>query len=161
MTARLGQCIMRDCADEEGAIEDIALRLLARREHSRDELGRKLRARGFANEAIAPVLDRLVAEGALNEARLVEHYVAERAAKGFGPLRIRAELREKGLSDALVRDELDTWRERWPEQLAEVHERRFGAEPAADRAELARRARFLEQRGFPADLIRRLLWRNH
>jgi len=152
---------MRDCADEEAALEDVALRLLARREHSRDELSRKLRARGFAVEAIAPLLDRLVAEGVLNEARLVEHYVAERAAKGFGPLRIRAELRDKGLSDALIAAELDAWREQWPERLAETHEHRFGAEPAGDRAELARRARFLEQRGFPADLIRRLLWRNH
>lgn len=151
---------MCDCIDENAAIEAVALRLLAQREHSHRELSRKLHARKLDPALIEPLLERLEAEGALDEARLTGHYVAERAEKGFGPLRIRAELREKGVSDALIESELDQWRERWPDQLARVHDRRFGPARAQDRAEMARRGRFLEQRGFPTDLIRRLLWRN-
>lgn len=138
--------------------EPQALRLLAIREHSRRELARKLGARGYAEPAIAAALDRLTANGALDERRLAERYVAERADKGFGPLRILAELREKGVPEALIRERLADWNDRWPECLARLRDRRYGLAPPADRAELARRQRFLQQRGFPADLIRRL-WR--
>jgi SOS response regulatory protein OraA/RecX len=68
----------------------------------RQELARKLRARGYAADAIDAVLDQLERDDLLSESRLVEHYVAERLHKGFGPVRIRFELREKGLSDARI-----------------------------------------------------------
>ena len=143
--------------DPAAEIEHLALKLLAMREHARRELVRKLASRGFAREAIDAVLDRLVAEGAINEARLAEHYVAERVGKGFGPLRIRGELREKGLADELIERFLEPMREAWQDCLADVCDRRFGAAPPVDRADYGRRARFLEQRGFPTDAIRRFL----
>ncbi|NKN32284.1 regulatory protein RecX [Marichromatium bheemlicum] len=127
------------------------------REHARLELTRKLTARGFPAPAIDVVLDRLEAEGALDETRLVERYVAERVEKGFGPLRIRAELNDKGVADALIEPQLRHLREAWPEHLAALHARRFGDTPPADRASYAKRARFLARRGFPTDMIRRLL----
>lgn len=140
-------------------IARLALKHLAMREHSRCELARKLGGRGFAQDDIAAALDHLIATGALDEARLAEHYVAERMGKGFGPLRIRAELREKGLANELVERCLEPLREVWPTCLANACERRFGAAPPVDRAEYARRARFLEQRGFSTDSIRRFLRR--
>ncbi|EGV18964.1 regulatory protein RecX [Thiocapsa marina] len=140
-------------------IVDRARRLLAIREHSRLELTRKLRSRGFDDAGIAQAIDRLVVEGALDEDRMVEQYVAERAAKGFGPLRIRAELYEKGLPDTLVDPHLDTMRDDWVAYMAEIYDRRFGTEPPSDRTEYARRGRFLEQRGFPSEMIRRFLRR--
>lgn len=143
--------------DSAEQIADRARRLLATREHSRLELSRKLVARGFALDQIQPVLDRLAADGALDESRLVEHYIAERAAKGFGPLRIRAALLEKGIHDALVDPQLQAIADDWPAYMAEIYDRRFGSEPPPDRAEYARRGRFLEQRGFPSDMIRRFL----
>ena len=133
------------------------MRLLAAREHSRLELGRKLRARGFSAEAIEEALETLTAAGLLSETRLAEAYVAERIRKGFGPLRVREELRRKGLADALIDPYLNENSEQWQRRLAAVHDRRFGAEPAADRKEQIRRARFLEARGFPAALVRRFL----
>ena len=135
----------------------VALRLLVAREHSGLELTRKLAARGLGPEAIASALDRLTAEGALDESRLAERYVAERAEKGFGPLRIRAELRDKGLADTLIDRHLQPMNDIWSDVLARTHERRFGQQPPNDRADYAKRARFLEQRGFTPDSIRRLL----
>lgn len=143
--------------DPAAPIERLALRLLAAREHSRLELARKLRARGFESSLADLVLERLARSGALDEARLVAHYVAERVSKGFGPLRIHAELREKGLPDALIEPQLKAMEGEWSERLAAAHDRRFGASPPSDRADYARRGRFLEQRGFPSDMIRRHL----
>lgn len=133
------------------------MRLLATREHSRLELERKLAARGHELGSIAAVLDGLTGQGALDESRMVEVYVAERARKGFGPLRIRAELRDKGLSDTAIDPHLDAMNDEWPTLLAQAHDRRFGPAPPTDRADFGRRGRFLEQRGFPPELIHRLL----
>jgi len=133
------------------------MRLLAAREHSRLELDRKLSARGFSAQAIQELLDALTSEGLLSEPRLAESYVAERIRKGFGPLRVRAELRRKGLADELIDPYLQAMRDEWQAQLAAVHDRRFGEAPTGERKEIARRARFLESRGFPAASVRRFL----
>ena len=135
----------------------MALRLLVAREHSRLELTRKLQARGHSAEAIGGALERLIDDGALDEARLAAHYVAERAAKGFGPQRIRAELRDKGLAADLIERHLQPTHDTWPELLAQTHARRFGPSPPSDHSDYGKRARFLEQRGFTPDAIRRLL----
>ncbi len=139
----------------------MALKLLAIREHSRRELARKLQARGFAVTGIETVLDRLAAEGSLDEERMLAVYVAERLGKGFGPLRIRAELREKGLSDSAIEPHLEVVADDWPLHLAQAHDRRFGDNPPLDQADYGRRGRFLEQRGFPIEMIRRFLRRSH
>ncbi len=85
-----------DVADP-GACERAALDLLARREHSRRELERKLGARGFTDELIAPTLDALEESGELASARFTASFIRARAAKGQGPARIRAELAERGI----------------------------------------------------------------
>ena len=144
-------------ADPAAPIERLALRLLAAREHSRAELARKLRSRGFDAALVAVVVERLSQIGAVDEARLAEHYVAERAGKGFGPLRIQAELWEKGLPEELFDHAIQALTQAWPDYLAAAHDRRFGPSQPVDRADYGRRARFLEQRGFPSEMIRRYL----
>ena len=59
-----------------------ALGLLARREHSRLELSKKLGARGFPRDVVARVIDRLEQSGALSESRFEESYIRARAARG-------------------------------------------------------------------------------
>ena len=147
----------RSDQDPSAPIERLALKLLAAREHSRVELMRKLRSRGFDPGLVGAVLERLTLTGAIDEARLAEHYVAERAGKGFGPLRIRAELWEKGLPEDLFDHHLEALEGEWPDYLAAAHDRRFGPGRPTDRADCARRGRFLEQRGFPPEMIRRYL----
>ncbi len=138
-------------------IRSRALKLLTTREHSRFELWRKLHQRGYPAEGVNAVLDALTAEGLLSEERLLAAYVAERLEKGFGPLRIRSELQAKGLSDASIAPHLSLEDERVLMLMAEVDAGKFGDPPPTDRQTLAKRARFLEYRGFPAHLIARAL----
>jgi regulatory protein len=138
-------------------IRSRALKLLTSREHSRLELARKLYRRGYPADAVDPVLDALEADGLLSEARLLAAYVTERLDKGFGPLRIRAELQAKGLSDAAIDPHLQLEDARCLSLMRVVDAGKFGASPPHDRQTLAKRARFLEYRGFPAHLIARVL----
>ncbi len=144
------------CGDERQAAYEAAVRLLAVREHSRKELVRKL-ARRHDSEAVAQALDRLADEGLLSDARFAEEYVRSRMEKGFGPLRIRAELRERGVDEPLIEAVLEPSGAHWRQRLVELARRKFGDQPPADRRDLGRRARFLAGRGFPDHLIRELL----
>jgi regulatory protein len=141
--------------DAAGQLAGDALRLLARREHSRRELERKLAARQADPELVEQVLDQLEQRALLSDARFVEAYVAQRVRKGYGPLRIRAELSERGIEGGLVARAFEQGAFDWDALLDELIGRRFGDTPAADSTELARRARFLSARGFPADLVGR------
>ncbi|RMG33136.1 MAG: regulatory protein RecX [Gammaproteobacteria bacterium] len=144
--------------DGASDIEAAAIRLLAQREHSRHELEAKL-ARRFADRALcAQVLDDLEARGLLSDERFVEQYVGSRMRKGFGPLRIRAELREHGVADELIEAWLDLSTEEWLVQLRQVARDRFGEGRPRDARSQSKQARFLQYRGFPESLIRRYLW---
>jgi regulatory protein len=134
-------------------MERDALRLLASREHSRLELRRKLCARGFDEKDIERLLDDLCDRGQLSEERMAETYVAARVGKGFGPVRIRGELRQRGLSDDIIRPYLEKSAGEWSRVLSAAHDKRFGHARPVDGRERARRARFLEYRGFPTELI--------
>jgi len=114
---------------------------------------RKLLARGYDQTEIKRALDDLSERGLLSEERMAEAYVAERVRKGFGPVRIRRELRQRGLPDDLIEPHLQRTRQAWMESMVAVHDKKYGAGRAADARERARRSRFLEYRGFPAELI--------
>lgn len=133
--------------------------LLARREHSRAELRHKLRARGHDPEAVEAALERLGEQGYQDDRRFAEHYVASRVERGFGPVRIRAELQERGVDPDLGREALEAHRGRWPELAEEARRRRFGAEAPADPRAWQRQARFLQYRGFDAALVAATLGR--
>lgn len=138
--------------DEAAAIERGALRLLASREHTRLELRRKL-ARHHDEGQIGPVLDELERRRLLSDARFAENYVSQRSRRGYGPLRLRAELTDKGVDHALAARYIDDGAVDWSVLLLEVAMRKFGDDPATDRQALARRGRFLQQRGFPFSLV--------
>mgnify|MGYP006286706069 CR=1 FL=1 len=152
---------MTDPAAPDGAAQlaGDAVRLLARREHSRRELTRKLVTRNADPALVEQVLDDLEQRALLSDARFVEAYVAQRVRKGYGPLRIRAELAERGIEAGLAARAFEEGGFDWEALLDELVERRFGDAPATSPAELARRARFLSGRGFPADLVGRRLSR--
>ena len=145
-----------DVADP-GACERAALDLLARREHSRRELERKLGARGFAEDLIAPTLDALEESGELASARFTASFIRARAAKGQGPARIRAELAERGIDRDQAADLLHAAAIDWAAVAVSVRAKRFGAGQPSDFKERARQARFLEYRGFDRGQIGRAL----
>ena len=86
-----------------------ALDALARRDHATEDLRRKLLDKGYDAEVVAPLLEALRAEKLLDDRRYTENFVAYHAARGQGPLRIRAELRRHGLEGALIEESLDAF----------------------------------------------------
>ncbi len=142
---------------DEPACTRTALELLARREHSRRELARKLDARGFPDDVVAAVLDELERSGSLADARFTDVFVRSRVAKGQGPQRIRAELAQRGIADAAAAEALQGSDVDWLETIRTVRRKRFGAELPRDYAERARQARFLQYRGFSSEQIRAAL----
>ena len=130
--------------------------LLARREHGRVELTRKLRQRGATPELIEPELDRLTDEGLLSEARYLESFVSYRARSGYGPVRIREELGQRGLVRAEIEQALRECGIDWREQMENVWQRKFG-QLAQTPEERAKQMRFLQYRGFSSEAIRRAL----
>jgi regulatory protein len=141
-----------DVADP-GACERVALDLLARREHSRRELERKLGARGFPEELIATTLDALEQSGELAAARFTESFIRSRAARGQGPARIRAELAARGIDREQAAELLRAADIDWAALASSVLDKRFDAVRPADFIERARQARFLEYRGFDSAQI--------
>lgn len=142
--------------DNPAAVRRVAMDLLARREHGRVELTRKLRQRGAADELIDAALDRLTEQGLLSEARYLHSFVASRARGGHGPLRIREELAQRGLPREAIEQALSEAEIDWHEQLRAVWQRKFGQLPV-DARERAQQGRFLAYRGYPLELIGRLL----
>lgn len=134
-----------------------ALDLLSRREHSRAELRTKLGERGHADADITATLDRLVTEGLQSDARFAEQFVTSRCGRGQGPLRIRAELVQRGVEGALVEAALSLDEADWQALAAQARVRKFGAALPRDMREQARQACFLAQRGFSTAQIRAAL----
>jgi regulatory protein len=131
-----------------------ALRLLARREHSVQELFHKLKGRQYAAPIAEQVIEVLLEEGAISDRRFTEIYVLGRFELGFGPLRIRAELRERGIGDTLADAALAEYCSEWGAQARRIRRKRFGLLQQSDFNERVRQMRFLEQRGFGGDQIR-------
>jgi regulatory protein len=127
---------------------------LARREHSEQELARKLATRGYAEDIVVSTLAALVEDRLLSNARFAEAFVHDRIQRGSGPQKIRAELRERGIPDALIDDCLEVHADHWRELAREVREKRFGSSQPVDYRERSRQMRFLQQRGFSTEQIR-------
>ena len=147
----------RPQADDATAVELTAVGLLASREHTRRELRRKLHARFDDAPLVDAVLDDLEHRKLLSDERFAENYVDQRSRKGYGPLRIRAELAQRGVDSELVTHWVDEASIEWGEVLAQAAARKFGDGAVGDMRALAKRGRFLEQRGFPTSLVRRYL----
>jgi len=146
----------REPAPEQTAAEvrRAAMNLLARREYARAELSRRLMGRDLPAELVATVLDDLVAENLLSDARFAESFIAARAARGQGPLRIRRELEERGVGGELIDIAFDEAGTDWRAAAMAVRRKRFGPAAPADFPEKARQMRFLQYRGFEPGEIR-------
>ncbi len=135
-----------------------AIDLLARREYGREELRGRLLAKGHAVEDIDHALDALADQGLQSDRRFAESFLRGRLMRGQGPVKMLAELGQRGIDRALAREALaDVEREEsvdWYRLASEALERRFGREVPADARDRARRERFLAGRGFDFDQVR-------
>ena len=137
-----------------GTLRERALRLLARREHSRIELARKLAPHAESGEALEALLDDLVSRRLLSDERYVEMRLNARAAR-FGNARLAYELRTQGVSEELVDAALGASEDEFS-RARQVWQRKFG-DKATDAAERARQMRFLLSRGFSGETTRRVV----
>lgn len=128
---------------------------LARREHSLAELRTKLAERDYSPAEIETTLNALAAEGLISDDRFTESFVAARMRKGQGPVRIRMELKQRGVDAQLIRLHLDDSALDWENLAREVRRKKFGMAKPFEYKEKARQMRFLEYRGFTGEQISR------
>ncbi len=132
-----------------------AMDLLARREHTQQQLSDKLLARGYPRQEIDEALQRLASEGLQSDRRFAEAWLRQRRERGYGPARIRRELAERGVSSELI-DAVMACDFDWDASMREQRRRKFGDELPDDYRERMKQARFLQNRGFSSDAVMRL-----
>lgn len=130
------------------SIRRTAMDLLARREHSRRELQQKLALRFSENNLIERELERLCSERLQSDERYAEVYLHSRAQRLYGPVRIKAELRERGIDDDIIAAAFSAAAIDWSANLHKLETNKFGLKPPVDVREKAKRMRFLQYRGF-------------
>jgi regulatory protein len=133
-----------------------ALDALSRRDHASEELRRELLDKGYDAAVVASLIERLCAEKLLDDRRYVENFVAYHAARGQGPMRVRADLRKAGVEGAQVESSLAAYPD-WTLQLHRAREKKFGTSLPSNYADRQRQARFLGYRGFTGAQIRTAL----
>jgi regulatory protein len=134
-----------------------ALRILTRRDHSRYELVRKLKQRGFCVEDIDDAVSSCEKLDYINDERTAEVYIRQLKIKGYGKKRIQLELTQKGLRGDRIRNALDesvtaTDEFEGAERILKKNIKRFEREKEA----LKKRNkiyRFLHARGFSREVI--------
>lgn len=143
--------------EQEYKARSVALRLLARREHSRQELALKLRQRKLDASIISQVLDDYENEGWLDDSRFADVYSRQRIELGYGPLKVLAELQQRGIHNTppCLGELADA---DWIRNALLLREKRFGlSDLGGDWDEKLRQARFFKGRGFTANQIERAL----
>lgn len=132
-----------------------ALGLLARREHSRAELQRKLSPHTEDAQELIDLLDDFTRRGWLSDARFAEALVHDKQAK-FGTSRLAYELRERGVEDSVIREQMVTLKDSELDRARQVWQSKFGVLPEDAKAR-AKQMRFLQSRGFSFDVIGKVL----
>ncbi len=132
------------------------LRYLARREHSQAELRQKLVRAGYPDALVIDVIVEFERKGYQSDRRYAEVLSGHRARQGYGPLRIRAELRQKGVAEG---DVSPLAQEESAAALESAYTRKYGGSPPDSLSERANRERYLLRRGFSGDAIRQFFRR--
>jgi len=134
-------------------IQEVCLRLLARREHSQQELLNKLALRGFDRDDAQPVIDELAEQGWQDDLRYAQSYARFRILKGYGPIRVGYELKQNGIAafdlESIVKEEAGSWMA----LLEQVYGKKYTDDVVLERNEWAKRSRFLLHRGFSGAMI--------
>lgn len=144
-------------SDDPQMIRRAAMDLLARREHAFAELQRKLARRFNDGEAIDAALQQLASENLQSDERYAQSFARQRIQRGYGPLRLRQEMRQKGLDEAEVSRALASLEVDWQAVAAEVYHKKFGDGEPQDLRDKSRRLRFMQYRGFSPEQLSQLM----
>lgn len=131
-----------------------ALHLLSRREHTRQEINSKLKTKAEDSNVLSNVLDALEQERLQSDERFAESYIRMRANRGYGPSRIKQELREKGVSIEEIKLALDASDYDWGELASSARTKKFGSQKPKEANERSKQMRFLLYRGFNNEQIK-------
>lgn len=142
------------------AIHQSALALLARREHSKKELKTKLLRHHSDEAAIEAELQLLAEKNYQSEERFVEAFLRAKKSHGKGPLFIKQELRQRGVSEYLIASYVYERDDDWEKLAQTVYEKKFGKRTVHDAKEKAKRIRFMVSRGFTPESVFSLLSAN-
>ncbi|MAB27490.1 MAG: hypothetical protein CL580_07535 [Alteromonadaceae bacterium] len=151
-----------------GELRLAGLDLLARREHGSSELKTKLakrfRQRGCDLNTVEQVTQQLIEEGLLSDERFAASRVRQLAGRGYGPSRIRNDLRQQRV-EHLISDNMEEAFDSevdWEAEATAVYEKKYGGAPIdgdwdARQRERGRRLRFMQYRGFSSDVSQNLV----
>ena len=130
-----------------------AMDFLARREYGQTELIKKLADKGFERNVAEQAVTQLTSEGLQSDARFAESFVQSRINQGKGPVRIRLDLGQRGISDSTTEIAIEAAESDWFALAREQRVKKFGDAAPPDFKEKARQMRFLQYRGFEQDHI--------
>jgi len=133
------------------------LRLLAKRDYSYQELVSKLSTRGYDLAMINQLLDAFVEKGYIDDTRFATHYVKTRLKRGFGPKRIRLELKMRGIDDAIIAEQTKIADNDWLEEMQTLLSKRMTTEGMQGPQQKAKFVRFFLNRGYTHEQIFTLL----
>lgn len=139
---------------EEEKLKACALRLLARREHSRYELRQKLLQRKFPLELIENLINNLEERGWQSNDRFAQSYLSSQISRGYGPLKIQDNFRKRGLDKDFIAQVAALDPQIWQDSLARLWQRKYQA--ALEQGKPIPREqqqRFLQSRGFTYEQI--------
>ncbi|ASQ45354.1 recombination regulator RecX [Legionella clemsonensis] len=136
---------------------ECAVRLLARREHGACELAGKLAQKGFGQVEIDEAITKCQRLGLQSDRRFVEALSAVRIRQGCGPLKILQELQAKHIARELIDEILSQEQDNWLDYAQAVWDKKFKKQPKLSYIELQKAQRFLLYRGFPTDIIAKVV----
>lgn len=130
-----------------------AMDFLARREYGQTELIKKLADKGYDRSVAEQAVSKLTEDGLQNDQRFAEAFVQSRINQGKGPVRIRLDLGQRGVSDATIELAIEESAANWFELARDVRLRKFGTGKSSDFKAKAKQMRFLQYRGFEQDHV--------
>jgi regulatory protein len=134
-------------------ITDAITRMLARREHSYNEIVRKLRQKGIESDAFIPILEEFRDADIQSDVRFAESRARALYMKGKGPRTIKLDLQQYGVDEYCAEQALDEISPDWFESAKAVKIKKFGEFYESDYALRLKQKQFLQYRGFYQDHI--------
>jgi regulatory protein len=131
--------------------------LLARREHGITELTRKLILKGLPEDLVHEAIEKLASDGLISDQRFCESMTNYQYQRGQGPQKIRYKLRSDGVSDEIIESTFELLSPDWEASLNRLFQKKYSDSAARTPSERAKQVRFLSSRGFPQEMIYRLL----
>ena len=146
---------MSESPSENKIIRKKAMDYLSRREHSRYELYKKISTHNFDKDLINQELDLLIRDGLLSDERFVEAFIHSRKKNGKGPLKISAELQQRGADESLINKYIEEIENsEWLDSAKQVAEKKLGNNQQLDYDNQLKMMKFLNNRGFTIDQVK-------